>query len=96
MNILIDTDELKAICTRENIKYLGLFGSYARGEAHSTSDVDVLIDFVDTKSYFQLAKVQEELEDIFKRKVDLVLRSKIKVSLKPYILKDLMPLYEKK
>ena len=84
------------MCDRENIAYLGLFGSYARGEAHKKSDIDLLIDFNDTKSFFQLTKIQEAFENIFKKKVDLVLKDNIKESLKSYILKDLVTLYEKR
>jgi len=96
MKISVDQNKINSICDKQNIIYLGLFGSQSRGEAGINSDVDLLIDFSETKSYFQLAKVQEELEDIFKKKIDLVLRSNIKDLLKPYISKDLKTLYEKK
>lgn len=96
MKISIDQNQIIKVCNKQNIVYLGLFGSQSRGEAGVNSDVDILIDFEETKSYFQLAKVQEELEDIFKKKIDLVLRSNIKDVLRPYILKDLKTLYEKK
>jgi len=84
------------MCNRENIVYLGLFGSQARGESTTKSDVDLLIDFDGFKSYFELAHIQQSLESILKKNVDLVLKNNIKESLKPYILKDLITLYEKK
>ena len=96
MKIFIDQNQINNICNKQNIIYLGLFGSQSRGEAGINSDVDLLIDFNETKSYFQLAKVQEELESIFKKNIDLVLKSNIKDSLREYILKDLKILYEKK
>ena len=96
MRISVDKSQVKSICDKENIAYLGLFGSYARGEEQEKSDVDILVDFNEIKSFFQLAKVKEELENIFKKKVDLVLKNNIKESLKPYILKDLIILYEKR
>jgi len=55
-----------------------------------------LIDFKETKSFFELARVQEALEKIFNKKVDLVLKSNIKSSLKPYIFNDLTTIYEKR
>lgn len=96
MQTTIYKDQILDICNQENIEYLGLFGSWARGDERKKSDIDILIQFADTKSFFQLAKIQEEFENIFQKKVDLVLKDNIKESLKPYILKDLITLYEKK
>lgn len=96
MKISVNQELLEIICNKQNISYLGLFGSQVRGDARPDSDVDVLVDFEQTKSYFELARVQEALEKVFDKKVDLVLRNKIKPSLKPYILNDLTILYEKR
>ncbi|MBI5123553.1 nucleotidyltransferase domain-containing protein [Candidatus Roizmanbacteria bacterium] len=96
MKISFDQNQIENICSEQNIVYLGLFGSQARGEAGINSDVDVLIDFSETKSYFQLAKVQEELENIFQKKIDLVLKPNVKDVLRQNIFKDLKTLYEKK
>lgn len=96
MKILIDKNQISQICDRQNITYLGLFGSQSRGDANINSDVDMLIDFSETKSYFQLARVQEELEDIFKKRIDIVLKSNIKKALKKSIFRDLKTLYEKR
>lgn len=96
MQLTINQNKIKQLCTQEGISFLGLFGSYARGDAKRSSDVDVLIDFNHPKSYFQLARVQDKFEGIFKKKVDLVLRSTLKDQLKPNIFKDLIPLYGKK
>ncbi len=96
MKLSIDKNQLQFVCNKENIVYLGLFGSYARNEEQEKSDVDVLVDFSEVKSFFELAGVQNELESIFKRKIDLVLKKNIKTDLKPYIEKDLITLYEKR
>jgi predicted nucleotidyltransferase len=96
MKISIDQNQINKVCDKQNVVYLGLFGSQSREEAGINSDVDILIDFSETKSYFQLAKVQEELENIFQKKIDLVLRSNIKEVLKQNIFKDLKTLYEQK
>lgn len=90
------TDQIKSICSRENITFLGMFGSQARGEANEKSDIDLLLDFRETKSFFELAHIQDELELIFGKKVDLVLKPFIKEQLKPHILKDLITVYEQK
>ena len=96
MSISIDANQIKDICDKANISYLGLFGSYARGDNREDSDIDLLVDFTDTKSYFELARVQESFESMLKKKVDLVLRANMKQNLRNYILKDLTTLYEKR
>ena len=96
MKVTINQNLINTICDQEGIVYLGLFGSQARGDAKKASDVDLLVNFKQTKSLFQLVRIQEKLEGAFDKKVDLVLDTSIKELLKPYILKDLVTLYGKK
>jgi predicted nucleotidyltransferase len=52
---------------------VGLFGSFARGEARADSDVDVYVEFEDDKrTYDNFFALHELLEDLFGRRVDLV------------------------
>ena len=53
------------------IETLGLFGSYARGEQVSDSDIDVCIK-MRHPDFFRMMEIQEDLEEIFNCKVDLV------------------------
>jgi len=82
--------------TNREFLFLGIFGSQARGDASENSDIDVLVDFNETKSFFELSRIQGELQNIFGKKVDLVLRAHIKKELKHSILKDLITIYEKR
>ena len=50
----------------------GLFGSFVRGESTKNSDIDILIKFKGRKSLLDLAHLEMELEDMLKKKVDLV------------------------
>lgn len=95
MQLKIDQKRLEAICNEQNISYLGLFGSRVRNEASKDSDIDVLVDFSETKSYFELARLKHALENIFNKDVDLVLKSNIKPQLKDNIYRDLATLYKK-
>ena len=84
------------ICSKYGINYLGLFGSVARGEETSKSDVDLLVKFDKKRKIglFGLAEVQGEFEKRLGRKVDLV--TKLNKYVKPYADKDLKTIYEKK
>lgn len=86
--------EAKSLYLKQGITYLGLFGSTARNEDRPTSDVDLLVDFNQTKTLFDLSDVQSDLEAILGKKVDLVLKNRVKKQLLPYIQKDLTTIYE--
>jgi predicted nucleotidyltransferase len=52
---------------------IGVFGSFARGEAHGDSDVDVYVEFDDAKrNYDNFFALHERLEELLDRRVDLV------------------------
>jgi predicted nucleotidyltransferase len=52
---------------------LGVFGSFARGEARDDSDVDVYVEFDEGKrTYDNFFALHERLEKVLGRRVDLV------------------------
>ncbi|MBS7645688.1 nucleotidyltransferase family protein [Candidatus Bathyarchaeota archaeon] len=79
-------ERLAEICRRNDIVFMAVFGSFVRGEQNLKSDVDVAIEFDKNarKSLLDLVKVEEELTEIFGRKVDLGIFS----SINPYIIDD--------
>lgn len=74
----------------------GVFGSFARGEATKKSDVDFLIRFSNKTTLFDLGGLKIDLEETLKKEVDLVSTRSVNKKLKPYIMKDLVNIYEKK
>jgi hypothetical protein len=55
------------------VKRIGIFGSFARSEQTRSSDVDVLVEFVDGQATFDnFMQLVYFLEDLFGRKVDLL------------------------
>ena len=62
-------DELRRLGARR----VGVFGSFARGEAGADSDVDVYVEFEeDKRTYDNFFALHELLEQVFGRRVDLV------------------------
>jgi len=96
MKTNFNTKKLQNICEANDISYLGLFDSYAIGKQRKDSDIDLLVDFNNTKSLLEKGRILVELQDLFKREVDLVSRKNIKPSLKPFINKQLITLYGEK
>jgi len=69
------------------VKRIGLFGSYVRNEQKSESDIDILVRFERGKKTFDnYMDLKFFLEDLFNRKVDLVIIEALKPDLKQYIL----------
>lgn len=64
-------DYKAAFADKYGIERLGLFGSCARGEQDDRSDIDVVIK-IHKPSYFVCFDIREQLEKIFRRKVDLI------------------------
>ena len=66
--------QIRNFCRRWKVKELALFGSILREDFRPDSDVDVLISFdLDADwSLLDHVKMQQELGNIFSRKVDLV------------------------
>lgn len=89
---------LARICRRYGVRKLSLFGSAARRQMKSTSDVDLLVEFAPESraSLFDFPAMQGEFSELFgHRRVDLVPPEVLK---NPYrrksILPDLTVLYE--
>ncbi|KAF5433996.1 hypothetical protein C5S35_15370 [Candidatus Methanophagaceae archaeon] len=74
---------------RYGVKSIGLFGSYVRNEQKSESDIDILVKFESGKKTFDnYMDLKFFLEDLFNRKVDLVVTEALKPDLKQYILES--------
>ena len=69
-------DEIKSIVAPIAKSYgvgkVYLFGSYARGEANESSDLDFRIDKGNLKGLFKLGGMYMDLEDTFQKDLDLL------------------------
>jgi predicted nucleotidyltransferase len=71
-----------------HIKKLGLFGSYARGEANNQSDIDIVVD-LEKSTMFGLVAIKEDIEEYFKNHVDIVqIRDRMNTLLRKRIERD--------
>jgi len=75
------------ILRKYKIKRAGIFGSFARGEAKNSSDIDILVE--PTKNMgFKFAGLETHLSKVLKKKIDLVSYNGISPYLKDKILKQ--------
>lgn len=75
---------------RYQVTNLGIFGSYARGEATESSDVDILVEFSETVDLFHFIRLQYYLTEILGRNVDLVTPDALKPLIKDRILREVL------
>lgn len=85
----IPRKKIAEFCKRWNITEFSIFGSVLRDDFRSDSDIDVLVS-IDPGAHMGLFKIIEmklELEEIFKRPVDLVEKEGLK---NPYRRKEIL------
>lgn len=78
------------------VKRAFLFGSAARGEQDEQSDVDILVEL----DYSQpiglgFVRMKLELEDLLKRKVDILTSNSVSKYIQPFIDSEKILIYEK-
>ncbi|MCA2693384.1 MULTISPECIES: nucleotidyltransferase family protein [unclassified Microcystis] len=67
---------------------LGLFGSYVRGEQTKDSDVDILVEFSQVPTLFDLVEVEYLISDKLGLPVDLIDKKSLKAALREQILNE--------
>ena len=73
------------------VSKVGLFGSFARDEQNDASDVDILVEFEDGHENFDnYMDLKFYLEELFERKVDVVIFNSIKPSLRSGIMRSVI------
>jgi hypothetical protein len=71
---------------------IGLFGSWARGEARHDSDIDILVEFLPGASLFDWVGLAQIMEEDLNHKVDLVPEKNLKQRLRSNIEAELIKL----
>lgn len=82
LQIEVPVDAISQFCQKWKVTEMALFGSVLRGGFDDDSDVDVLVSFAGDAHWglFDLVAMQEELEGLFGREVDLVQQAAVERS----------------
>jgi len=80
------------LIARYKVKEIGLFGSFVRGEQGGTSDIDVLVDFDEDASLFDLVRLALFLEEKLHRKVDVVPKESLRAEIRESVLQEMVML----
>jgi hypothetical protein len=78
--------EILTIASQYGARNIRLFGSFAKGTATESSDVDLLLEMEAGRSLLDLVAIKQELEDLLSRQVHVVTEP----SLSPYLRGDVL------
>ena len=84
-------EQLPTLRSRWGVASLEIFGSRARGDARSDSDLDVLVTLEKPIGLFQFVELEEHLTELLGVKVDMVQRSALKPNIGEQILAEAIP-----
>lgn len=72
--------------------HVSVFGSVARGEGGSDSDLDLLVDLEAGRSLLDLIAIEQDLEALLGRPVDALTRHGLSPYLRDRVLSEAVPL----
>ncbi len=85
--LISNSKEIKSF----GVEQLGIFGSFARDEMTLNSDVDLLVEFnKKEKTYDNFFDLSDFLQDLLKRKVELLTPQSLSQYIGPHILKQVI------
>jgi predicted nucleotidyltransferase len=91
--ILIEKrEDILRIAAKHGVSRIRVFGSAARGESRSESDLDLLVEVTGPTTPWFPGGLVAELEEFLGRRVDIVEPDGIRESLRRQILQDAVPL----
>jgi len=84
--------EILSVARRYGARNVRVFGSVARGEAHSGSDIDFLVDLEPGRSLFDLGGLLFDLQELLGVEVDVVTEKGLRARIRDQVLREAIPL----
>lgn len=88
----LPVDEIMRVTSSYGATRVRVFGSRARGDGASDSDLDLIVDVPRGTTLFDLAGIREELHELLGIEVDVFTESSLHPRLKDRILAEARPL----
>ena len=94
MEIEAIKQNIRPILQNYGVKKASVFGSVAREEARSDSDVDMVVELGKPLGLIAFNRLAAEIAVVVGRKVDLLTNKSINKFMAPYIIPELKTIYE--
>ncbi len=85
-------EDILRIASKRGAYNVRVFGSVARGEADSKSDIDLLVDLEPGRSLFDLGGLLMDLQDLLGKHLDVVTERGLRERIRERVLKEAVPL----
>ena len=85
-------DEILRIAADHGASNIRVFGSLARGDARTDSDVDLLVDLEKGRSLLDLGALLEDLKRLLGREVDVVTEKGLRSRIRQRVLREAVSL----
>lgn len=94
MHPLIEShrDQIRALAARYGIERVRVFGSMVRDDADANSDIDLLVALPEGASGLALGGLLMDVEELTRRKVDVLTEAGLHPALRERILREAEPL----
>lgn len=88
----VTQDEIESFCQHWNITKLEIFGSATTGALTDSSDIDLLVEYSPSfeRTMADQIRIQNEIEALFGREVDLITKNSITKNPNPIFLDSVM------
>ena len=93
--ILLYQKLLAGFFKNQPVKRAYLFGSFARGENTTVSDLDILVEMEPGTGLFKFISIHNQLQSALNIQIDLVSANGLSPKIKPYIDAEKILIYEK-
>lgn len=85
-------DEIMRLAREHGAYNVRLFGSVARGDDRSDSDLDLLVDMEAGRSLLDHIALKQDLEDLLGRRIDVVTEQSLHPRIREQVLRETVPL----
>ena len=84
----VKREEILKIAAKHDARNIRIFGSVARGEADSESDLDILVEFLPGSTLLSQSAMIRELESLLGIKVDMVSDQGLRERIRDRVLRE--------
>lgn len=86
--VISHREKILFIAHKNGARDVRIFGSVARGDSHSNSDIDFLVNLEAGRSLLDLARLLRELQTLLGHKVDIVTEAGLRPRIRARVLEE--------